>query len=508
MALQPVEAPVLSRVPTTVLASLMVLSSIGVIALAPTAAAEPTVTNVRIRTFDNVFLDATVFVPQGATADSTPFVLMTHGWAGSRVTTPTGRVGDLLNASYGVLTWDSRGFGKSGGEVMLDSPDFEGRDVSAIVTWLARNVPAAKLQGTDDPLVGMSGGSYAGAIQLLAAAADPRIDVIAPEIAWNDLTQSLAPNGVPKLGWTTALFGAGQATSCSDGATIIAFNGAITTGCQTNDLARFYAETHATNKISDEMRAALEFRSPKNYNANVRIPTLLIQGSPDTLFDVNQAAANYAQVKANGVPVKLWIYDGGHALPGMTVPNTQGGAISATVINWMDRYLKGNTGVDTGAEVQYYLGGAWQNAPSWPVGSQTLQHVNGIPAMSQGPVTGGSSANYVQPLANGPLTSIGPGHISFDISGIGIETHVFLSLGVQDTAGVVTRIDGQTQPVRADLTLGQGTHVSADLISVAANVPAGSRLVLMLGSSDPLYDGNRSPGLVNIVNMDLQYNTV
>lgn len=496
------------RVPTTILASMLVLSSLGFVVFAPTASAGPAITNVRIRSFDNTFLEATVFVPEGATPGSTSFVLMTHGWAGSRTTTATGRVADLLAAGYGVLTWDSRGFGASGGEVELDSPDYEVKDVQAIITWLARFVPEARLDGPLDPHIGMSGGSYAGAIQLLSAAFDSRIDVIAPEIAWNDLTQSLAPNGVPKLGWTTALFGAGQVFSCSDGAAVVGtFNGP-TTGCQTNDLARYYAEVHATNAVSDEMRAALEYRSPKNYNANVDIPTLLIQGFPDTLFDVNQAVANYEQIKANGAPVKLWLYDGGHALPGTSVPNTQGANISATVVNWMNRWLKGDTNVDTGAEVQYWLGGAWNSAPSWPVGTAQTRHVFGIPALMQGPVTGGPAASYTQAIANGPLRSAGPAHIAFSVSGTALEARLFLSLGIQDAAGVVTKLDGQTQPVQATFGLGQSARVETDLIAVAANVPAGSRLVLLVGTSDPLFDAERLPGLVNVVNMDVDYTTI
>ncbi len=43
-----------------------------------------------------------------------------------------------------MLTWDSRGFGNSGGTVTVDSPDAEGRDVSALIDWLAQQ-PEAQL---------------------------------------------------------------------------------------------------------------------------------------------------------------------------------------------------------------------------------------------------------------------------------------------------------------------------------------------------------------------------
>src|SRR3954470_5644525 len=120
-----------------------------------------------------------------------PTVLQTHGWGGSRETNPdatsdesTGNVGvgALRRAGFNVLTWDSRGFGDSGGIVEVDSPDFEGRDVQVLIDWLAKQ-PEARLDGANDPRVGMEGVSYAGGIELVSAALDKRIDAIAPQSA-------------------------------------------------------------------------------------------------------------------------------------------------------------------------------------------------------------------------------------------------------------------------------------------------------------------------------------
>ena len=43
-----------------------------------------------------------------------------------------------------MLTWDARGFGGSGGQVEVDSTDFEGRDVQALIDYVARQ-PEAQL---------------------------------------------------------------------------------------------------------------------------------------------------------------------------------------------------------------------------------------------------------------------------------------------------------------------------------------------------------------------------
>src|SRR3954470_19603791 len=112
--------------------------------------------------------------PQGQKA---PTILEGHGWGGSRETNPeaasdeaTGNVGvgALRKAGFNVLTWDSRGFGTSGGTVTVDSPDAEGRDVSALLDWLAQQ-PEAQLDAKGDPRVGMTGVSYAGGIELVTA---------------------------------------------------------------------------------------------------------------------------------------------------------------------------------------------------------------------------------------------------------------------------------------------------------------------------------------------------
>ena len=48
--------------------------------------------------------------------------------------------------------------------------------------------------GPGDPRVGVTGGSYGGALALMLAGTDPRIDAAVPLITWNDLEQSLFPN--------------------------------------------------------------------------------------------------------------------------------------------------------------------------------------------------------------------------------------------------------------------------------------------------------------------------
>ena len=107
--------------------------------------------------------------------------------------------GDL---AYNVITWDPRGEFQSGGILQLDNPMYEGRDTSAVIDWVASTTPA-NLNGANDPVIGMVGGSYGGGIQMTTV--DPRLEAIVPTIAWNSLNQSLYPDNIFKTGWANTL---------------------------------------------------------------------------------------------------------------------------------------------------------------------------------------------------------------------------------------------------------------------------------------------------------------
>src|SRR3954451_18078561 len=184
--------------------------------LVPAAASARAAT---ITSFDGTQIVLSFFrSPQGGKG---PTILEGHGWGGSHETNQdaasdegTGNVGvgALRKAGFNVLTWDARGFGNSGGTVEVDAPDVEGRDVSALIDWLAQQ-PEAQLDKAGDPRVAMTGVSYAGGVQLNTAWRDKRIDAIAPIIAWHSLLTSLYKEEAVKGGWSSVLYGAGVPTS-------------------------------------------------------------------------------------------------------------------------------------------------------------------------------------------------------------------------------------------------------------------------------------------------------
>ncbi len=114
----------------------------------------------------HVVLDATFFTPPGG--GRLPATLLAHGF-GETKDAVRPEAEQLARAGFAVLTWSARGFGRSTGQVALDSPSYEVKDVGHLVSWLARQ-PRVKLDGPGDPRVGITGSSYGGAIALLAAA--------------------------------------------------------------------------------------------------------------------------------------------------------------------------------------------------------------------------------------------------------------------------------------------------------------------------------------------------
>jgi fermentation-respiration switch protein FrsA (DUF1100 family) len=145
--------------------------------------------------------DHTLLLCPGATGGPAAVLPLVRG----RATTP----GDppapgLRDDGYNVLTFDFRGQGDSGGQ-LVSYGDLERRDVLGAVRWLQRVHPDAARH-----IVGL--GVSTGAAALLAAAADPSpagqsIDAVAVFAPFDRLDRivasTVAPVAPPPLGWLT-----------------------------------------------------------------------------------------------------------------------------------------------------------------------------------------------------------------------------------------------------------------------------------------------------------------
>src|SRR3954453_8639136 len=68
-----------------------------------------------------VALDTAFYLPTSASsANRVPAVLLAHGFGGTKDTVAS-TAKDLANRGYAVLAWTAEGFGRSGGQIHLDS---------------------------------------------------------------------------------------------------------------------------------------------------------------------------------------------------------------------------------------------------------------------------------------------------------------------------------------------------------------------------------------------------
>src|SRR5512145_3036088 len=119
-------------------------------------------------TTEEVDICYTVFQPKGLTRrHRVPMIFHSHGWAGSRTKDPS-TFAKWLDAGFGVISFDQRGFGESGGKAHVENPAIEGRDVQRLVARVAR-MRWVRKDGKGDPRLGAIGGSYGGGYQYVGA---------------------------------------------------------------------------------------------------------------------------------------------------------------------------------------------------------------------------------------------------------------------------------------------------------------------------------------------------
>ncbi|WP_214410696.1 alpha/beta fold hydrolase [Sphaerisporangium fuscum] len=317
----------------------------------------------------HVTLDATFFPPAGG--GRAPAVLLAHGFGGSKRSVRD-EAERLAGEGYAVLTWSARGFGASTGQIALNSPDYEVKDVRQLIDWVARR-PEVLLDSPGDPRLGLAGGSYGGAITLMSAAYDDRIDAIVPQITWYDLADALFPEasgqgpdkGVFKRMWAGLFFSRAVDSPLAPGASgglAGASSGGDRTGAPDQGAAgrpgdapngntgppqdvqcgRFLPEICAMyQKAAETGRATagtvdtLRRSSPISVPGKIRVPALLLQGKRDSLFPLAHADANARAIAATGAPVEVAWFDGGH----------DGGDgeidwVADRTIGWFDHWLK------------------------------------------------------------------------------------------------------------------------------------------------------------------------
>ncbi|WP_192806872.1 alpha/beta fold hydrolase [Streptomyces arboris] len=267
-------------------------------------------------------IDTSYFTAGGS--GKRPAVLIGHGFGGSK-NDVRAQAEKLAADGYAVLTWSARGFGRSGGAISLNDPDGEVKDVSGLIDWLAKR-PEVELDEKGDPRVGLTGASYGGAVSLLAAGHDQRVDAIAPVITYWNLADALFPDGVFKKLWAGIFVTSGG-------------------GCEKFEkrLCDMYERVAVSGKPDAAATKLLTERSPSAVADRIKVPSLLLQGQSDSLFPLGHADAMQKAISANGAPVSVDWISGGH-----DGGDNETSRVEGRVGAWFDRYLKEETGTDTG----------------------------------------------------------------------------------------------------------------------------------------------------------------
>jgi ABC-2 type transport system ATP-binding protein len=199
---------------------------------------------------------------------------------------------------------------------------------------------------------------------------------------------------------------AGQAAGCT---------GYYLALCQT------YATIASTGDADATARTLLARASAAYWIDKIKVPTLLVQGQSDTLFNENDAVATYLALKRRGVPVQMIWNSGGHggydSLPGEC--EVYGGGttglndcyLSVRELNFFDHWLRGvkdsapgftwyqdwtTYGGKGAADEQY---GAASAFPAMPDTRFTL---SGTDLLAPGKTPSAASRSFINPPAGLP----------------------------------------------------------------------------------------------------------
>ncbi|MEU6067091.1 CocE/NonD family hydrolase [Streptomyces sp. NPDC047082] len=415
-----------------------------------------------VTTGGGVRIDTSYFT--SATAGRRPAVLLGHGFGGSKDDVRQ-EAEDLARDGYAVLTWSARGFGRSTGKIGLNDPKGEVADVSRLIDWLAKQ-PQVQLDKSGDPRVGVAGGSYGGAVSLLAAGHDDRVDAIAPAITYWNLADALFPDGVFKKLWAGIFFNSGG-------------------GCDRFEpaLCRMYDRVAESGKPDAAARSLLEERSPSAVADRIKVPTLLVQGQTDSLFTLAQSDAAEKAIRANGAPVDVDWIAGGHDGGDM-----ESSRVQARVSAWFDRYLEGDKKADTGPAFRITrTGGVDSTDGAAQLRGASADAYPGLENDRRAIALRGGEQRFGNPAgASPPAVSALPG-IGGSGGGVGLAQLSALGMGVSlDFPGQYAKFD--SAPVTTDLRITGSPTVTVHVTSTGDDAvlfgkvydvgPGGTRQVL------------------------------
>jgi len=504
---------------TRVALSLILLSGFSISTIGTASAANKVIiSDQRLDGAGGVTLDTSLYLPVSVPA---PEILLAHGFAGDK-SSVAAQAKSLAESGYVVLAWTARGFGKSTGEISMNSPQGEVADVSKLIDYLATRKEVVQ-QGVKDPLVGIAGDSYGGSIALMTAGYDNRIDAVAANITWNNLSHVLFPQnsqdpsyGPYKKFWAGTFFALASLPNAFGGecgtfapAWCTAFKDAVATGLP----------TAADEKL---MLAS----SPSTITSKITAPTLLMQGEADSLFPLTESIANAQQIHQAhpNVPLAMIWHSGGH--DGGTDETKR---LQLATLTWFNKYLLHKKVTfpafqvtDTNGSISLVdssvipkllqsetlpINPVYSTLPITTPFTALIAPIGGIPgAISSLPGVGsalalagnidGVSAAFLPgqsgfletaPLVH-PLSIIGPSKVTVKVSSNKPDATLFFSLVVRTPSGQTKQPNGIVAPVHLTNLATAGSLFTINLPAVVLDAAVGDKLAVAISTTDQGYE--------------------
>ncbi len=368
-------------------------------------------------------------------------VILFHGLGQTHAAMePVGRF--FAADGYETLECDARGTGASDGKFGLAGP-LEVQDARDELTWLSGRL------GNDE--IGAFGVSLGGGEVWNAAVAGVPFKAIVPAATWTSLGPALAQNDVPKAGLIDEL--AAEAPSASWDPTLAQARDDLLAGSVT-------ATVENTEAI----------RSSRSKLHSLTVPTLLLQGRHDFLFDLDQALTAYRLLKG---PHWLYLGDLGHAPA--TNPAAEQPVYLKLAAELFDEYLKGTPGAGPGPAGTVLLAhdpwdGSTTSFDGLPPTRSVSVNFPGTSTLAPTKLTRRKAR-----LTGGPLETFGGGSVTVRYAGASGWTHLAVTL----------RVKGQKTPVTvgaAPVTKAAGV-LRIPLLDEAVLLPRGKPLVVELGGT-------------------------
>ena len=467
---------------------------------------------------DPVLLDADLYLPAVTPA---PAIVLAHGFGGSKDSV-AGQAIKLREAGYVVVAYTARGFGNSTGLISMNSPQFEISYAAKVIDWLATRTEVTQ-NAPNDPQVGFAGASYGGALSLMIAGSDSRVDAVVSDITWNNLENALFAQGIPETRypgvfkelWTGLFFSRGLVTS---GAPQVNQN--TRCGRFSPQWCELYESVAEAGTYSMAQGEVLMNSSPISTNAGVSVPTMLLTGQADSLFPISEADANYQQIKqaSPDVPLKFVWHSGGH----------DGGQSESTRLQtltqrWFDTHLLKTDLLDNNFEVTFastnIIGSNRDNAQPASIESspdyfgianseskiallgqaqQILAPAGGSPAgISTFPGIGslggligqslpGQTAIFQSPELEQDQRILGSSQVRISVTSDEPRRNavLFASLQIVSATGSQTLPYGLVSPIRISDVTQTPTTVLVNLPTIAFDVKQGESLRLILSTTD------------------------